>query len=171
MKPPRDIQLDESKLRLKIATKRLIKSVHGTELAAEITGTRQQRMSDCQVTNVPEFLRVSEAQDLEDDARGSEGWPQVTRAMARHHGFALLPLPCGAAGDSDWHRSLADVSREVGDAVAKICAALADNGVVEADEIRDMAIVEEIDDAIGRLAVLRGLCEAVLAPPVLRVAS
>jgi hypothetical protein len=142
MKPARDLQLDAAKLRLKLGTKKLIGAVHGTALAAEIAGTRQQRMSDCQLPNVPEYLRINEVQELEDAARGSDGWPQLTRAMARHHGFALLPLPEGALGDSDWHRSLADVSREV-------------------------------DDAIGKLAVLRGLCDAELARgmPALRAVA
>lgn len=174
MKGARDILHDEAKLRLKVATKKLIKAVHGTELAAEITGSRQQRMSDCQLANTPDFLRISEVHDLQDAARGSEGWPQITRAMARIHGFELLPLPGQALGSSDWHQSLADVSREVGDAVGKICAALANDGQVTAEEVKEGGIVEEVDDAIAKLAVLRGLCEA--APsfrgrPQLRVAD
>jgi len=160
MKGARDVLHDEPKLRLKVATRKTVKAVHGTDLAAEITGTRQQRISDCQLPNTADFLRLNEVQDLEDAARGSDGWPHLTRAMARHHGFELLPLPNLALGDSDWHRSLADVSREVGQAVSKICGALADDGRVSAEEVRDGGIIEEIDEAIAKLAVLRGLSVA-----------
>lgn len=162
MKGPRDIRLDEPKLRLKVASRKTVKALHGTALAAEVTGSRQQRMSDCQLPNTTDFLRIDEVIDLEDAARGSEGWPAVTRAQARHHGFELLPLPGCVVGDSDWHRSLADVSREVGDAVAKVCAALADDGKVSAEEIRDGQVIEEIDDAMAKLAQLKGLCLAEL---------
>ena len=163
MKGARDMAHDEPKLRLKVATRKAVKAVHGTQLAGEIVGARQQRMSDCQLANTPEFLRIDEVVDLEDAARGSHAWPQITRALARHHGFELLPLPGCAPGDSDWHRALADVSREAGDAVAKICGALADDGKVSATEIRDGRVVEEIEEAMGKLAALKGLCLAELA--------
>ncbi len=162
MKGARDLAYDEPKLRLKVATRKAVKAVHGTALAGEIVGARQQRVSDCQLANTPEFLRIDEVVDLEEAGRGSDGWPQVTRALARHHGFELLPLPGCAPGDSDWHRALGDVSREAGDAVAKICAALADDGKVSAAEIRDGAVVEEIEEAMAKLAALKGLCLAEL---------
>jgi len=160
--PVHDAQLPIELRRIKRAGKALVAAAGGTVDAASLTGLRQQRVSECTLPNVPAFFAVDAVIALEDDARGSEGWPQVTRAMARHHGFELLPLPAVALGESSWHRSLAEVSREVGDVVGKVVNSLANDGEVSPDEIRDMQIVEEIDDAIARLADLKGLCLAKL---------
>lgn len=163
MKAPRDMAHDEPRLRLKIATRKTIKAVHGTDMAAEITGSRQQRMSDCQLANTGDFLRLDEAHALEEAARGAADWPSITRAQARNFGFALLPLPQAAPGNSEWHASLAEVSREANEAVSRICEALANDGAVTAAEIEDGRVIEEIDQAIAALARLRGLAEGVLA--------
>lgn len=159
----RTLSLDEPRLRLKIATGKAIHAVHGTAMAGEITHSRQQRMSDCQLVNTPDFLRLDEAHALEDASRGSADWPAITRAMARNHGFALLPVidGSGLGQGGEWHQAIASVSREANEAVSKICAALGD-GEVTAQEIEDGAIVEEVDEAIAALARLRGLAEAKL---------
>lgn len=153
-----DAQLSVEHRRIKRASKALVGAVGGTADAGEVAGLRQQRVSECTLPNTETFFTVDAVLALEEDARGSENWPQVTRTMARHHGFELLPLPTCAAGDSDWHRALGDVSREAGDAVAKICGALADDGKVTAAEIRDGNIVDEIEEAMAKLAALKGLC-------------
>jgi hypothetical protein len=152
-----DLQLPLEQRRLKRAAKALVAAVGGTADAGEVAGMRQQKVSECTLPNVATFFTLDEALRLEEEAAGSEGWPQVTRALARHHGFALLPTAAGAAAAA-WHQSIAEVSREAGDVVAKIVQALADDGEVSAREIVDGGIVEEIDDAIARLAALRGLC-------------
>jgi hypothetical protein len=168
-KPPRDMLLEERELRLKIATRKTVKAAGGTGLAAEITAVRQQRISDCQCNNVPEYLRINEALHLEEEVAHTPEWPAITRTMARHHGFALLPLPDSSmiAGTSDFHKAIADVSRETGEAVARTCAALAD-GEVTPDEVKQGELVEEIDQAINSLVMLRGLCVAAATQPKLR---
>lgn len=153
-----DARLSVEHRRIKRASKALVGVVGGTVEAGEIAGLRQQRVSECTLPNTDTFFAIDAVLALEEEAKGSENWPQVTRAQARHHGFELLPLPMCAPGDSDWHRALGDVSREAGDAVAKICAALADDGKVSAAEIRDGNVVEEIEEAIAKLAALKGLC-------------
>jgi hypothetical protein len=157
---PRDVRHDEPRLRLKIATRKAIKAVHGTEMAAEITGSRQQRMSDCQLPNTPDFLRLDEAHALDESSRGSADFPAITRAMARNHGFALLPLidDAGALGEGEWHQAIAAVSREANEAVARVCSALPEG--VTPEEIHEGQIIEEIDDAIAALARLRALAVA-----------
>jgi hypothetical protein len=159
VKPPRDATLDEPRLRLKLATRKAVKAVHGTALAAEVAGCRQQRISDCQLPNTPDFLRLDEAQAIEEAGRGSPDFPAITRAMARNHGFALLPLPDASSviGTTDFHRALGDVSREAGEVVARVCAALAD-GKVDAHEVRDGQFRDEIAQAIASLAKLDALC-------------
>lgn len=161
MSSRRDLTHSEPLQRLKLANRRTVQALKGTALAAEVAGSYQQRVSDCTLPNTPDFFRQDEVHALEEATRGAADWPAITRAHARNLGFALLPLPQSAPGNSDWHQSLGDVSREAGDAVAKICAALADGRVVAA-EIREGHIIEEIDEAIGALAKLRGLAEAVL---------
>lgn len=157
----RSASLPEGPLRLKLASKRLVKALHGTALAAEIAGSRQQRISDCTLSHTREFLRIDETLALEEEARGSGDWPQVTRAMARVHDFALLPLPDSSAlvGDGKWHEVIARVSRETGEAVARACKIIAD-GVAEGREIRSEALIEEIDQGIDSLTQMRALAEA-----------
>lgn len=155
-----DAQLPVEQRRLKRAARALVKAVGSEAEAGEIAGLRQQRVSECTSINSPAFLTVDAVVALEEEARGSEGWPQVTRAMARQLGFELLPLPPAVPGDSPWHASLAAVSREVGDAIGCIVQSLADDNDVSAREIRERRIVEEINDAMVGLANLRGLCMA-----------
>lgn len=163
MSGARDVRLEEPLLRLKLANRKSVKALHGTALAAEAAGTRQQRISDCTLPNTPDFLRQDEVHAIEEAARGSPDWPAITRAQARNHGFALLPIiDSGAAlGSCEWHQAIAAVSREANDAVSKICAALGD-GEVTAQEVEAGEIVEEIDEALSALARLRGLAEAKL---------
>lgn len=165
MSRDRTLAHDEPLLRLKIATRKAVKGVHGTALAAEISGSRQQRMSDCQVPNTPDFLRLDEVHAIEEAGKGAPDWPPLTRAMARNHGFALLPLPDAGAiiGDSEWHAAIAAVSRETGEVVARVCGALSD-GKVTPDEVRRDHILEEIDQGIASLARMRALAEAAARP-------
>lgn len=156
-----DAQLPVAQFRLKVASKALVKAVHGTELAGEIAGMRQQRVSECTLPNCPTFFSLDQVQALEEAGKGSVGWPQVTRALAREHGFALLPLPEDAPGSGEWHRTISEVSREAGDAVAKICEALADDGAVDAADVKRLDLLDEVDEAIAALAKLRGMVEAV----------
>lgn len=160
MKPPRDVQLDADKLRLKFATRKTIKANGGTALAAENCGSRQQRMSDVQLTNVPDFLRLDEALDLETNAEGSPGWPAITRVMARHHGFDLMPVPDGPPAGKDIYRALADCHREASEASAKALEALADDNHLSAEEVERHQIIEEVDQAIAAFAALRSLLQA-----------
>lgn len=160
-KPPRDVTLEQHELRIKIATRKTIKAAGGTALAAEIIGARQQRLSDAQLNNVPEFLRANEVVHLEAEVKGSPEWPAITRAQARQHGFALLPLPeqIPDASDSEWHQAVAEVSAEVGELVGQVCKALG-HGAVTRDEVRDGQWRDEIAQAISGLAMLDALCAA-----------
>ena len=160
--PPRIACLSPPQLRLKSACRAAVKAVGGTSLAAEELGIRQQRVSDCQLVNCPDFLRLDEMLGLEEATRGSVGWPAITRASARIHGFELMPLPAAMDSVPSWHRSIAEVSREVADACGRISEALESDNDVTAAEVREGAIVDEIDEAIARLLVLRGRCMACL---------
>lgn len=157
-----DAQLSREQFRLKLASKALVKAVHGTETAGEICGLRQQRVSEATLPNCPSFFSIEDVRALEEVARGAPGWPHVTRALAREHGFALLALPEAGAGEGNWHEAVSVVAKETGEAVSRVCAALSDDGKVSGGEIREQHIVEEIEEAIEGLVKLKGLCLAAL---------
>jgi len=163
----RDLVLPREQLLLKRATKGLVRAVGGSDAAAESLAeaggvrVRQQRISDCTLPNTADFLRIDEAAELEDLSHGQPGWPHLTRALARRQGFALLPLPSAPDGLTDWHRQLAEVSREAGEAVGKVCDALAGDSRVDRGEVAEGRLVEEVDEAIAALAGLRALLQAV----------
>jgi hypothetical protein len=159
---PRGLILSPEMKRLKSACRRTVKEIGGTSLVAEECGIRQQRVSDCQLANTSDFFRLDEIHSLEEAARGAPGWPAVTRALARNHGFELMPMPAALDASPGWHQSIGAVAKETADVVAKISMALAGDNEVSASEICDGAIVEEIDEAIARLMVLRGRCTAAL---------
>lgn len=153
-----DAQLSLGDRRLSRATKALVKAVGGQEEASEIAGVRQQKVSEWGLPNVECFIDIRSVAALEEDARGSDGWPQVTRALARRHGFELLPTPA-ATEIAGWHKSAADLSREAGDLVSRVIEAL-DGGAVTQDEIRRHGIAETIDEALVILCALKGLASA-----------
>jgi hypothetical protein len=157
-----DAQLPPEQLRLKVASGKLVKAVHGTELAGEIAGMRQQRVSECTLPNCPSFFALDQVAALEAAAVGAPGWPMVTRALARHHGFELLPLPLAAPGSTDWHQSIGEISREVGEVVGEVCSALSDDNAVTAKEVRERRIIENIEEAIAKLVELQGLAQRAL---------
>lgn len=163
----RDLVHSREALELKKAAKGLIRAVGGTDGAAasltnEQRNVRQQRMSDCTVPNTPDFLRVDEVGELEDLSHGQPGWPHVTRTLAKRQGFALLPLPEQVVGDTNLHRALSEVVQETNEVVTKALSALSDNSVTP-DEIRDLNIPQEIEEAIQSLANLKSIVDAIAA--------
>lgn len=166
MSARRDIVHPREALQLKHASRGLVRAVGGTDGAAASLSNderhvRQQRMSDCTLANTPDFLRIDETAELEDLSVGQPGWPHVTRALARRQGFALLPLPERIVGDSNLHRTLADVVAETGQVTNKVLTALAD-GAVTAGELRDLRIPEEIEEAIAAFAELKAVVDAIV---------
>ncbi len=156
----RDVSHGKPELELKAATKALIRAAGGTDGAAQTVGARQQRMSDCQCRNTADFLRVDELAALEDVAIPHDGWPHVTRALARRQGFELVRLPAAAPDCADWHTAIGALSKEAGEAVQAACKSLASQdapGRVTAATIAANRVVEEIDDAIEKLVALKAL--------------
>jgi hypothetical protein len=159
-----DAQLPLPQRRIKRACRELVKSVGTQTEAADILDMKrdgQRRVSELVSANCPDSFTLFQAIDLEEEARGAADWPQVTRALARHHDFELLPLAAALPGVVDWHRGMAEVSKEAAEVVQKICGALADDNRVTPREIRDHGIIEEIEEAIARLANLRAMARAV----------
>lgn len=152
----RDHAHDKPQLALKVATRDLIGGAGGTDGAAETVGARQQRMSDCQLTNTGDFLRIDEAARLEDVAIRTDSWPQVTRALAERHGFDLVARVVAAPSGADFCAALARSVKEFADVQRKIIVALPDG--VTAAEIQAGGIRAEIAEAQRCLAQIDALC-------------
>jgi hypothetical protein len=167
MSEPRDLVHQMPEKLLKAATKRLVKAVGNGEGAAatiaEALGrpVRQQHMSDCGLAGTPHFLRIDEVGALEDVTAGLPGHPHVTRALAHRQGLELVPIPQAPAGVTDFHRAMAGVSKETSEIIERLCTALADQKV-EAREVVELRLREEVADAQARLAELDALLRAVV---------
>lgn len=149
MSAARVIQHDKPRLELKAATRDLIAASEGTSGAAETLSCRQQRMSDCQLKNTADFLRIDEVGALEDIAVTADGLPPVTRALAKRQGFTLVRLPASGPSCHEWHSAIGAVSKETGEAVHAALTSLAT--AISEDTVR------EIDEAIEKLVALRAL--------------
>lgn len=159
-----DAQLPLTQRRIKRACRELVKSVGTQTEAADILAMKkdgQRRVSELVSANCPDSFTLFQALELEEEARGAPDWPQITRAMARHHDFELLPLAAALPGVVDWHRGMAEVSKEAGEVVQKICEALANDGRVTPREIREASLIEQIEEALAKLANLRAMARAV----------
>lgn len=160
-----DAQLPLAQRRIKRACRALVNAVGTQSEAAEILDMKkdgQRRISEMVSPNCPESLSLFQVLELEEEAVGSPEWPQVTRALARHHDFELFPLAVTVPVGVDWQRALAASAKEAAEVTQAICAALADDAEVSAADIADKRIVEEIEEAIARLAMLRAMARATL---------
>jgi hypothetical protein len=160
-----DAQLPLELRRIKRASRALVNSVGTQSEAADILDMKkdgQRRVSEMTSPNCPDSFSLFQTLELEEEAKGAPDWPQVTRAMARHHDFELFPVTCDVPVGVDWQRALASASKEAAEVTHKICAALCGDNQVSAAEIRDNAIVEEIEEAIAMLAQLRAMARATL---------
>lgn len=159
-----DAQLPLKQRRIKRASRALVNAVGTQSEAADILGMKkdgQRRISELVSPNCPDCLTLFQVLELEEEAIGAPEWPQVTRAMARFHDFELFPVSAELPVGVDWQRALAVAAKEAAEVTQKICAALADDNRVSAREIREGAIIEEIEEAIAMLAQLRAMARAV----------
>lgn len=133
------------KLALKQATAAMVKGVGGVEAAAEFCRVGKTVIAANYSPNEPEsFMALDVIADLEPLAREREGWPHVTRALARSAGFALVPLPEGVTATADLHGLLAELGREFSDASTALLQALPD-GI---DESEARQVFAECDQVI-----------------------
>lgn len=135
--------------RLKGAYRRVLKNAGGELGAAEITrgdhsvlgryGRPQERM----------FPPIDVVADLEKDT----GDVSVTRELADLQDYVLVPKP-PVSGNPKWIGHLAALSKEAGEAIATVGAALADDGDISAKEIKKMKLREELREAMEAIAEL-----------------
>lgn len=144
--------------RMKAAFRRLADRAGGAESSASITRVSHSQITKYGLPHDPQFAPIDVVADLENDC----GVAPVTRALADLSGHLLVPKPLVNAR-GEWVRSIGEVSREVGEAVAVVCTALADDGDVSAPEIKSANILGELREAEEALAALRVMVEHRLA--------
>ena len=142
-------------LGLKAATRMLIREAGGLELAARVTRVERASLSRYENPSSEHFLPVDVALDLE----AANGEPHVTRFLARAGGHVLIELP-RLDGTGAWGRHLGDIAKECGEAIAVVGQALAEGGTITAEEVRELNITREIDEAVERLMALRAALDA-----------
>ncbi|MGE6693327.1 hypothetical protein ACQKE8_12890 [Sphingobium limneticum] len=110
-----------------------------------------------------EFIPLRLVPDLEKMATGQEGWPHITRALARMQGFELFHLPDVEGDAADWLGHVGAISTEAGEITGKICASLADDQRVCADDIRNHGLIDDAEQlvsvAVRLLAHVRAVVE------------
>lgn len=122
--------LSPFKQALKLATRELVRAAGGQEAAVGFTRfARHQALSDFG-NPAPEhdarFIPVDAVADLEAVTRGTPGWPQVTRALARTQGFALVPLPAPRGEGADLPDHFRAIVKETADVTALLSFHLRD---------------------------------------------
>lgn len=146
-------------LALRAATGALVRAVGGQEACVGFATRikRHQTFSDMAAPEGDKWMGVDTVVELETVARGTPGWPQVTRYLAQQQGAVLVMLPpvpdqFGGA----LHAAIAGLAKEAGDVVSETIQRLADGKFCGADKA---AALKEIDEAAQQLMTLRALVE------------
>ncbi|MEO9670095.1 MULTISPECIES: phage regulatory CII family protein [Alphaproteobacteria] len=158
---------DEQRRLLKLATRRAVKLGGGQEAVAAITRVTPQTIND--YTNSQNqrhndtFVPLDVLMDLILDAADEAGRVSpILEEICRQSGGSFVPLPKAQRTSAPWHQELSCAVKEGGEAAAKICSALADDGQVSAEEIRDGELLRELQEAIDAYAVIFNHCKHVL---------
>lgn len=96
-----------------------------------------------------EFIPLRLVPELEKMATGQEGWPHITRALARMQGFELFHLPEIDTAAANWLTQVGLLSTEVAEVTTKICASVADDGEVCKQDIRKHALIEDAEQLVA----------------------
>lgn len=144
-------------LRLKAATRELVKQAGGVDAAAGITRPGRSTLSDY---GNPGHEDVFMPADVIADLEAATGLPAVTGILARLQGYELMRVEFGGDVDPKWAERLASVGKEIAEVFAKSGQALANGGDIDAGEIRTLDLIRECDEALTSVASLRALLVA-----------
>lgn len=99
---------------------------------------------------------------LENMAAGQDGWPHITRALAKMQGFELFRLPAPDGEATDWLAQIGILSTEAADITRKICTGMGDRKIC-AHDVQRMNMIEDAEQlvsvAVAILARLRAVGE------------
>ncbi|WP_319533389.1 hypothetical protein [uncultured Cohaesibacter sp.] len=143
---------------VKAAFRRLVDLVGGDADCCTVTG-RQRRQAYSEFASpkrehMDKWPPLREVLELEADV----DVPEVTRAMAKLHGFELVKLP-DVIEPKDWALAVGSMSKETGEAINVVLQAFANGGRIDADEIRQWHIDGEIDEAIITLLQIKAMVD------------
>lgn len=134
---------------IKTATRMLVRDAGGLELAAKVTRVERATLSRYENPATEFFLPVDVLLDLE----AANGEAHVTRYLARAQGHVLIELP-KLDGTGAFGEHLGAIAKECGEAIAVVGEALAAGGTITAEEVRELHIRREVQEAIEKLAAL-----------------
>lgn len=150
---------DHQRAAIKGLVRRQVKACGGQESASSITRVGAKTLSDYGNAHTAKYADIHMPLDVLMDLT-LDGGPVALIGLCRMAGGAFVPLPEPGEG-SAWAVEVGEAVRKGGDAAARICAALADDGQVDAGEIAEHAIIEHLSDAIDALVRLRSHAEEV----------
>lgn len=134
---------------IKAATRMLVRDAGGLELAAKVTRVERAALSRYENPAAEQFLPVDVLLDLE----AANGEAHVTRYLARAQGHVLIEMP-RLEGTGEWGAHLGAIAKECGEAISVVGAALSAGGEITAEEVRELDIRREVQEAIEKLAAL-----------------
>ena len=149
--------------RLSLATRSAVESCGGVDGAAATTGRSRSCPGRWMNRNEPASPPLDAALALDSAVALQGRAPPILTAYARELGHVAIRLPDAPEGASAWHQSIGAVTRQVGEAIERICTALGDDGEVSGREVAKLNIVGEIDEAIEALVAARALSIAASA--------
>lgn len=143
---------------LKAATRRVIAAQGG-----QISAALDFNLAQCTVSEYVNPKKLDRFIPIDRVALAERftGKPFITAELARLSGHVLIELP-QLDGDDVWSRELGAIAKEAGEAMHALGEAIAQGGTVTAEEIRNLKIVDELQDAIAALVHAKSMCEAVL---------
>lgn len=143
---------------LKRETRAAIAAAGGQRDAAAYCRIGQQTLSDCGSPNVDRFLPLDAARDLDAVTRAAAGWPIMLRAMAVQLGCGVVPLPEALPCSGDWHRQIAQLTKEQADVIAPLMDALGD-GKLCAKDVRERELIRETQQVIQLWVTILAMLE------------
>lgn len=148
----RDLSLSHAELDLKIAIDAAVDAAGGQARLSDALGVTQSHISNLCSRTTRAFARIDQVAAIEDRGTGREGWPHVTRTLARRQGFDLVPS--GAVGDEvSLPMHLGRIASEAGDVIKLLADRVAASRPMTRGESEDA--LREIDQLADVVAGLR----------------
>lgn len=150
---------EQARLALKTALRAQVRACGGQEAAADTTRVGQPALSRYASPHHPnEHVPVDVLLDLILDTNN----PSVLRQLCRQAGGVFVPLPNTNKTPMIWTKAVFEAVGHNGKAVDAFGRALADDGDVSAQEIRDMNIREHLARLLETVVLLDRFAEQVL---------
>ena len=145
--------------KLKVLTARLIRAAGGPENAEPVTRVKRPALSKYQSKEHPDhFMPLDVAAELTLDTVEQVG-PLIAQHFADLSGHAVVELPEAEAADP--HLAFALAARRTGETVARFAECLSD-GHLEADEVIDHDLIDQIDRSVRKLLALKAIAQALV---------